>query len=156
VKNAVGEGTSAASEAWDIIKNAAERLAKAGKNFAPRLGGNGIAEKSFTTEELQQLRTIYGVDTSKMTVISVSWWKRILTPLGSLKKTWNDVKKQVSPLIADVKNVIHDVQEVLNDYKKSKQQRQEEKEKNEQEKENAKFLVEEKVMLSDRERESIL
>jgi hypothetical protein len=92
--NAISDNKSAATEAWDIITDAAKRLETAGKNFGPRFVGKGVAEKNFSSEELQLLRTIYGVDTSKMTIVNVPWWKRIIsTSFESLKKTWNDTKR---------------------------------------------------------------
>ena len=92
VKKSLSNTASAARESGAIIRDASKRLAAA---FAKTTGlttkkqKQTIAQQYFSEYELQQLRTIYGLDTSRMTQKDAVHWKNILGVLPTVKNTWN-------------------------------------------------------------------
>jgi hypothetical protein len=118
MKGALGDNAAAASEAGTIIKDASKRLSQAFAEFPKEFIKRGQAEEYFTSAELQQLRTIYGVNTSKITNVEVSRLKRILAPTASTKRAWNDIKKGATSLfegtVNAAKSVVESVGGMLN------------------------------------------
>ncbi|MDR0860485.1 MAG: hypothetical protein LBO09_05985 [Candidatus Peribacteria bacterium] len=111
----VGNG---AKEAGKTIADASVRLFKAlfkGSSLKEGVKREGIAEKYFDKYELQQLRTIYGLDTSKMTETTAKGRRRIITPTTSTKRAMNDIaKKTVSLVESSVKSSVNGVVAVIN------------------------------------------
>jgi hypothetical protein len=56
----------------------ADAFAKAVGVFSKKERAKTLAEQNFTSYELQQLRTVWGVDTTRMTSRDVPHWKRLL------------------------------------------------------------------------------
>ena len=98
---------TAVTKSWQTISSATKRLMYAilwGKRWELGwdtlwplgfLGGNVY----FTDVELQQLRTVYGIDTTQMTTRELGGLRSLITPLWGWKKARNDTKKRVSSVV---------------------------------------------------------
>ncbi|MDR3169681.1 MAG: hypothetical protein LBU27_08310 [Candidatus Peribacteria bacterium] len=95
-------GSSFKQAETTILKAAAIRFSNAfleGSSRAEIVKRPGVAEKYFDDDELQQLRTIYGVDTSKMTETTAKGRRRIITPTTSTKKVLKDIGEKTVSLV---------------------------------------------------------
>ena len=109
VKQAFSSNTSAAKDAWATIADASKRLADAMTKtvgISPKKEKEKtVAQQCFTEYELQQLRTVYGVDTTRMTSRECSYWRNLVQVGPMAKQSWNDSKKKVKSLYEDTKNI---------------------------------------------------
>jgi hypothetical protein len=122
---------SSFKQATTTISAAAKRFSNAffkGSSRKEIIKRPGVAEKYFDDDELQQLRTIYGVDTSKMTETTAKGRRRIITPTTSTKKVIKDIgKKSVSLRESSKKainNTITSTKEYIDHLKNYKQQKE--------------------------------
>ena len=117
VKQAFTANISSAKDAGEIIVSASKRLADA---MAKTVGiptkkqkDKTLAEQYFSEQELQQLRTIYGVDTTRMTNREAPRWKHLLQVGPSAKDSRVRSKKKMKTLIENTKNAPQAVRYVL-------------------------------------------
>ncbi|MDR0283244.1 MAG: hypothetical protein LBI53_08425 [Candidatus Peribacteria bacterium] len=78
----------------------------------------GIADEYFTTYELQQLRTVYGVNTSRMTREAAIMWLDIINTPGNFKKLGQKIKSKAKSLFESAKGVVSGIGKSFNDWGK--------------------------------------
>jgi hypothetical protein len=109
-KNAATSMVSATKDAGSQIANASKRLANA---FVKTTGisklttkKKNLSEEYFSEAELQQLRTIYGINTTKMTSKDAVNLKNLLKIGPNIKKSWNNSLKKSQPLREGTKKLV--------------------------------------------------
>ena len=114
VKNAINGSSSAATNSWRTIANASKRLANAFLNttgISKRDKKQTVADTYFTSYELQQLRTIYGVNTTRMTEEEAIAWAEVFMLKPAMKQVWKATKRKAKSLLESTKDVANDVAE---------------------------------------------
>jgi len=109
IKQAFAANTSAAKDAGATITDAFKRLkdafSKSDGSTPKKQKEKTLAEKNFSEYELQQLRTIYGVDTTRMTSRDVPHRRNLLQVGPMAKQSWSDSKKKQKTLIEETKDI---------------------------------------------------
>jgi hypothetical protein len=105
IKQSFSSNISAAKESRTTIANASKRLTDAFTKSAgfpsKREKEKSLAEQYFTEYELQQLRTIYGIDTTKITSKDALNLKNLLQVGANIKKSRNKSLKKAKSLVED-------------------------------------------------------
>lgn len=134
VKNGFSSNLSAAKDSWKIISDASQRLSEAfSKTFtSSKKRKSNLAEQYFSEHELQRLRTMYGVDTSRITNMEVSRWKRLIGFTPATKTTLSTTAWKISSLFEQTVSGAKSIFSGIKDYiaeSKVEQKRLEEKKK---------------------------
>jgi hypothetical protein len=88
----------------DANKRLIDALAHSVGISTPRDKDKTLAEQYFTEYELQQLRTIYGIDTTKMTSRDAVNLKNLLQVGTNVKKSMRNAAKKAKTLFDSAKN----------------------------------------------------
>lgn len=141
IKQSFSSNAAAAKDSRTIIADASKRLTEA---FAKTTGittkkqKETIAQQYFSEYELQQLRTVYGINTVKMTKKDAVQWKNILGVVPTIKNTVNETmgvaksglevaKTTVKTIISTGKGFIDWLKEMRKTRKKAQEQKKSEK-----------------------------
>ena len=113
MKQAFSANISAVNESISIISEANKRLVDALAHSVgistPRDKERPLAEKYFTERELQQLRTVYGINTTKMTNKDAINLKNLLQIGSNIKTSWNSSLRKTKTFFDDAKNTGQEV-----------------------------------------------